>query len=68
MTPQDSQGGKTSEPQKNQSQKVKYDIIIEHNHPLMEKNEPLVEPDENENPFEALEDMNDKDDVEDTIP
>ena len=44
VTPQDSQGGGMSEPQQGQNQNVEYEIIMEHNEPLMEQNGPLVEP------------------------
>ena len=66
VTPQDSQVGGTSEPQQIQDQNVKYDIIIEHDEPLLESNGPLVESDEN--PFEALDDSDDEEDAEDIVP
>ena len=72
MMPQDSQGNGTSEPQQNQDQDIEYEIIIAHNEPRMEPNVPLVESDETEqnenNPFEALDDMDNADENEDIVP
>ena len=66
VTPQHSQVEGASEPQQNQDQNVKYEIIIEHDEPLLEPNGPLVESDEK--PFEELDDSDDEDDVEEILP
>ena len=43
MTPHDSQGDETSEPQQNQDQNIEYEVIIEHDEPLLEPDGPLLE-------------------------
>ena len=63
VTLQDSQAGGASEPQQIQEQNVEYGIIIEHDETLLEYDGPLVESDKN--PFEALDDSDDKEDAED---
>ena len=65
MTPQDSQVGGASEPQQIQDQNVEYEIIIEHDEPLLESNGPLVESEEN--PFKALDASGDKEGAEDIV-
>ena len=45
VMPQDSQRYGTSEPQQNQDQNIEYEIIIEHNVPLLEPSGLIVEPD-----------------------